>query len=58
MQNNLLDEEMLPAADTLSMTVSSSDAGKRLDVWLSELLEGRTRSFIQKLIEDGSVQLN
>ena len=57
MQNNLLDEEMLPAADSLSLTVSASDAGKRLDVWLSELLEGRTRSFIQKLIEDGSVQL-
>lgn len=58
MQNNLLDEEILPAAEDLSLTVSASDAGKRLDVWLCELMEGRTRSFIQKLIEDGSVQLN
>lgn len=54
----LLTEEPEQADGTVCMTVSGTDAGKRLDVWLCEQLEGRTRSFVQKLIEDGNVQLD
>ena len=54
----LLTEEPEQVDGTVCMTVSETDAGKRLDVWLCEQLEGRTRSFVQKLIEDGNVRLD
>ena len=34
------------------------DAGKRLDAYLSEYLEGYSRTYIQKLIEQGCVTVN
>ncbi len=37
--------------------IEESDKGKRLDVWLSDKLD-MTRSYIQKLISDGSVKVD
>ena len=34
--------------------IDSEDEGKRLDTWLTEKLEKMTRSFVQKLIDDGN----
>ncbi|MDQ6785576.1 MAG: RluA family pseudouridine synthase [Acidobacteriota bacterium] len=38
--------------------VESADAGKRLDAFLSEKIENRSRSRLQKLIDDGDVSVN
>ena len=38
--------------------VAEDDAGKRLDVFLSEEIEEFTRSFIQKLIAGGLASVN
>ena len=57
-ETELLSDETQQTDTAVCVTVSDMDAGKRLDVWLSEQLEGRTRSFVQKLIEDGSVLLD
>jgi 23S rRNA pseudouridine1911/1915/1917 synthase len=43
---------------TLNLTVDSNDAGKRLDSWLAEKIEGWSRSRISRLIEDGDVLVN
>lgn len=37
--------------------VNKADAGNRIDKYLSEQLPDRSRSFLQKLIKDGQVQL-
>lgn len=37
--------------------VCPEDAGKRLDVFLAEHIEDRTRSYLRKLIEDGHVSV-
>lgn len=37
---------------------TEQDAGKRLDAWLTVKLEKFSRSYVEKLIEDGSVQVN
>ena len=42
----------------LSFTVESEDAGKRLDAFLSAKIETRSRSRLQKMIEDGDVLVN
>ena len=53
------EEEETPAGEeSVTLTVSDQDAGTRLDAWLSGKLEGRTRSFIQKLIADGNVTVD
>ncbi|MSR85445.1 RluA family pseudouridine synthase [Candidatus Uhrbacteria bacterium] len=39
-------------------TIKAKGAGERLDVFLTEQLVGQTRSALQKLIKDGSVQVN
>ena len=57
-ETELLSDETQQTDTAVCVTVSEMDAGKRLDVWLCEQLEGRTRSFVQKLIEDGSVLLD
>ena len=49
------EEETAGSAENLTLIVAAEDAGERLDAWLSGKLEGRTRSFIQKLIADGNV---
>ena len=41
--------------ETLKLTATPPDAGKRLDAWLAETLEATTRSAAAKLIEGGSV---
>ena len=40
------------------LTVSSEDAGVRIDKYLAEQLPDITRSYLQKLLKDGSVQMN
>jgi len=42
----------------LTLTVSSSDIGKRLDTFLAECVDGWSRSRLQRLIEDGDVLVN
>ena len=42
----------------LVFSAEAEDAGKRLDAWLSERLPDRTRSFVQKLIENGCVSVS
>ena len=39
-------------------TAESGDAGKRLDAYLSEQIEGWSRSRLQRLIENGDVLVN
>ncbi len=51
-------EESGIEAERISLTVPAEDAGARLDSWLSARLEGKTRSFIQKLIGDGNVLID
>lgn len=38
--------------------VDENNISKRLDIYLSEILDGITRSYIKKLIEDGNVLVN
>lgn len=46
-------------AETLvNFTVDNADAGKRLDAFLSEQIEGWSRSRLQRLIDDGDVLVN
>ena len=41
-----------------SFTVTANDAGKRIDAFLAENIEGWSRSRLQRLIEDGDVLVN
>jgi 23S rRNA pseudouridine1911/1915/1917 synthase len=43
---------------TLSFRTEIEDKGKRLDAFLSEKIEGWSRSRLQKLIDDGDVSVN
>lgn len=47
-------------ADTMLVKIKADEKGDRLDVFLSESeeLEGRSRSFIQKLIKEGKIAVN
>lgn len=40
------------------LTVSPEEAGVRIDKYLAEQLPDITRSYLQKLLKDGSVQMN
>ncbi len=40
------------------LTAGESGQGKRLDTWLSEQFEELSRSYLQKLIKEGHVQVN
>ncbi|WP_325201183.1 RluA family pseudouridine synthase [Oscillibacter sp.] len=44
--------------ETLTLRPTESDAGKRVDVWLSAQAEGLTRSAAQRLLEEGRVTRN
>src|SRR5687767_4064370 len=44
--------------DPTTISVKSGDAGKRLDAFLAEQIEGWSRSRLQRLIEDGDVLVN
>lgn len=43
---------------TLNFKTSDEDAGKRLDVFLSEKIENWSRARLQKLVDDGDVSVN
>lgn len=44
-----------PAGEPHDFTISAEDAGARLDKWLSERLEGLTRTRLKALIEGGAL---
>ncbi len=44
--------------DILELQITAEDNGTRLDSYLAEQLEGVSRSYIQKLIGDGLIQVN
>lgn len=44
--------------EAIIFTVEEQQAGKRLDAFLSENIEGQSRSYLQKLIEQGAVLIN
>lgn len=46
------------SADARTLTVPSDYAGTRLDKWLSEAVDGLTRSRAKSLIEDGALSRN
>ncbi|MBE5817756.1 MAG: RluA family pseudouridine synthase [Clostridiales bacterium] len=43
---------------TLSFTVDDIESGDRLDVYLTQKKDGSSRSFFQRLIDDGNVTVN
>lgn len=43
--------------ETLTICANENDKGKRLDVFLNEVIEDATRSYIQKIIDNGNVQI-
>lgn len=55
-QNNRPEE--LEADEQYVLTAGSSWAGKRIDAFLAGTCDGFTRSFLQKLIKEGRVQVN
>jgi 23S rRNA pseudouridine1911/1915/1917 synthase len=50
--------ETIEAPPLSNFTIAESDAGKRLDAFLSEQIEGWSRSRLQRLIADGDVLVN
>jgi 23S rRNA pseudouridine1911/1915/1917 synthase len=44
--------------ESLNLQISAEDAGKRLDLFLSEKIEGWSRSRLQKLIDDEDILVN
>ena len=49
------EEISMPAAEVLVYRTDVAEAGSRLDVFLTEKMNGQTRSYIRKLIEEGHV---
>lgn len=45
------------SAEHIVMNAAPEDAGKRIDVFVSETLGGPTRSYVQKIIENGGVSV-
>lgn len=43
--------------ETITVCANENDKGKRLDAFLSEVIEDATRSYIQKIIDNGNVQI-
>ena len=41
-----------------TFTVTSEDEGKRLDVWLTDVLGSLSRSYVGKLIQQGNVTVD
>ena len=44
--------------EIIKLTAEEDDAGERLDVFLSQILSEKTRSFLQKLVKNGNVTIN
>ena len=49
---------MSDQTETINFRVAQTDAGKRLDTFLAENIEGWSRSRLQRLIDDGDVLVN
>lgn len=47
-----------PIFERYEFVVDEESKGKRLDVYLNELLEGQSRSYIQTLVKDGYIEIN
>lgn len=43
--------------ETITVCANENDKGKRLDAFLSEVIEDATRSYVQKIIDNGNVQI-
>ncbi len=43
--------------EVLNLKAEIEDRGTRLDAFLSEKIEGYTKSYTQKLVEDGLVEI-
>jgi 23S rRNA pseudouridine1911/1915/1917 synthase len=57
-ENGTSDEIQTDEDEVLHFLVNVNDAGIRLDKYLSEYAQDLTRSYLQKLIKDGSVRVN
>lgn len=44
-------------SNILELVAKDTDSGKRVDIFLSENLAGKSRSFVQKLIKEGKVKV-
>src|SRR5665647_2512673 len=51
-------EEMRKMVEKMEFKVEEEDAGKRIDKYVLNLMEGKSRSFIQGMIEKGVVLVN
>jgi len=51
-------EEMRMMVEKMEFKVEEEDAGTRIDKYISNLMEGKSRSFIQGMIEKGVVLVN
>ena len=51
----MTDDDAAPIASRLTLTVNADHAGTRLDKWLSDAVEGLTRTRIKALIEAGAL---
>jgi 23S rRNA pseudouridine1911/1915/1917 synthase len=51
-------EEMRMMLEKMEFKVEEEDAGTRIDKYISNLVEGKSRSFIQGMIEKGAVLVN
>ena len=49
------EEISMPEAEELAFRADAAEAGSRLDVFLTAKMNGQTRSYIRKLIEEGHV---
>ena len=55
---NTAEASEINASPLSNFTIAETDAGKRLDAFLSERIEGWSRSRLQRLITDGDVLVN
>lgn len=50
-------EILMEIKETLTVYANENDKGKRIDKFLSELIDDATRSYIQKIIDNGLVEI-
>ena len=44
-------------SEKIRIEIDKENAGRRIDAFLAEEIEGVTRSYLQKLIESGNIQV-
>ena len=44
--------------ETITVSANENDKGKRIDSFLNEIIDDATRSYIQKIIDGGYVEIN